>query len=391
VQREVDEAADQYSKDAAPDTALNDLAAAFIKDSRAIASGAQAAQAMVDAPGSTMLPPGDLQQLSTTLKAVSAYAGQLAAQQPATDDCENMARAFDALVNLLAFGAAANKSQDQVLDDIKNVTSSANGAEQAGQMASGTIRALAQAHVAEADINSFLIQNTMEAERAAFQEKCTSLAGPLSGTMTAHFYTKQGAEWWTYSYRIHGFIRLHASHTLTAPVPVEGEIFGYGDDFTYESDPYSAAYQKIVIGATIDNRAPAGDSSRPSYGGAQLSPVGFVTNVVGTITGDRVDLKLGDATKDFDPSYAVGTTNATVIPRQSPGMPQKNHYTLPYKNARWVLDQFFSHGLTLNLQHNKSPDINYVVYSVTRTRPANQNSADYSLALSACDPNCIGQ
>jgi hypothetical protein len=394
VQRDVLDAATQYSKDAASDTSLNDAAAAFIKDSQAIAAGASAAEAVVDLPNSVITTP-ELQQLSTELKAVSAYAGQLAAAQPATDDCETMARANDKLIDLLNFGVAANKSQDQVLDDIKKIVSQANGSTQAELIASSDIRALSQAHISEAEINGFLVQNTKDAERKAFLEKCSSLAGPVKGSMTAHFYTKQGAEWWTYSFRIHGAIRLHvarvAAYSPTVAVPVEGEIFGYGDAFTYKTDPYSAAYRKIVQGATIDDVAPVGNSAGVSYGGAAVSPVGFITLVVGTITGDRLDLRLGDAVKDFDQNYVLGSTTATVVSTLPDVPPQKNSYTLPYKNARWILDQFFSHGLTLQMQHRAQPQLDYAGFSAVRNRPANQNSADYTLSLRPCEPKCSAQ
>jgi len=393
VRDDVTSASGDFSSDATPTLATT--AAKFASDTLTVSNGLTALQTYAE---SITMPALTVHKLESELGA-AAYTYQHAAaidsNSRGSSDCEQIARLYDKLNALLSFGVAANASQDEMLETLKGMFAEVNGGntQATSRVTSDLLQKLAQSNSAAADINGFLITSAKEDAKDSFYRNCGSFAGPVTATMTAHFTTKQGQEWWTYQTVLYGVMRLHyflKDAQSGGPAPLSGEIFGSATHFEYESDPYNTAYVKIVAGGRVTKveTAPVADdeSAIPTYTRAQTSPVGFIANVTGTMNGGALALQLTDSPKDFDPDYAQGTTVATVFSPLTNFMPVRSSYKLPYKNARWVLDQFFSHGASLSVDDEGFEHVARLQES--KNRPGNQNSADYSLVVIACDPAC---
>jgi hypothetical protein len=393
VQGDVTSASAAFTSDATPTLAAT--ASKFASDTLTVSNGLAALQTYTE---SVMMPVVTITKLAAALKeADETYqrANAINANSQGSNDCEQIARLYDKLNALLDVGSAANASQDEMLDTIKGMVGQVNGndAQATSRVSSDLLQKLAQSNTAAADINGFLVASAADDAKDSFYKNCGSYAGPVTASMTAHFTTKQGQEWWTYETTLYGVMRLHyflKDAQSGASAPLTGEFFGSAVHFEYKTDPYNTAYVKLVAGGrvTTTETAPVADdeAATPTYTRAQMSPVGFIADVTGTMTGSTLALQLTDSPKDFDPDYAQGSTVAIVFSPLTNLMPVRNTYKLPYKNARWILDQFFGHGVTLNAEDEGGTHVAHLENS--RTRPGNQNSADYSITGFVCDPAC---
>ena len=394
VRSEVTGASDAFTSDATP--SLASTAAKYASDAITVSNGLTALHTYVE---SVAMPAVTVAKLSRELaEAAKRYkaASAIDAGSHGSEDCEQIARLHDKLNALLNVGVAANASQDEMLETLKGLFAQVNGRNDPANslVMSDLLRKLALSNSAEADINGFLVQSAEEDAKSAFYKNCGSFAGPLTATMTAHFMTKQNQEWWTYETELTGLLRLHyflKDAQSGGPAKITGEVLGSATHFEYKTDPFSTAYVKLVAGGHVTKveTAPVADAkdTTESYLRAQTSPVGFIANVTGTLTGNTLALQLTDSPKDFDPDYTQGTTLATVFSPLTNLLPVKTSYKLPYKNARWILDKFFGPGMTLNVSTEGDHRITHLQDS--KTKPGAQNSADYTILFFACDPACL--
>jgi hypothetical protein len=396
VKADVTAASGTFASDATPQ--LQSTASRFSSDSLTVENGLTALGTFAE---SAALPPVALAKIASDLATAHSMKQQAdAIDTTSVDKCEQMAHLYDKLNAYLAFGVAANASQDDVLETIKGIMRQGNSGDKSldpSNVSSDLLQKLAQANIAAEDINGFLIQQAQADDKNAFYTQCGSFAGHFAASMGARFFTKSGETWWAYETEIVGFARIHYSlkdvsaAQSGAPVPVEGELFGYADHFAYETDPFNTAYVKIVAGGKVDKteKAPISQSrySALTVAVAQTSPVGFVIDVTGTMTPRNLNLTLTDSLKDFDPDYTQGETRAIVSSPLTNMLPVATSYKLPYKNARWILDQFFGHGLVANISTDQTRRT--AVFNGSRDRPANQNDAQYDIDVNLCDPACI--
>jgi hypothetical protein len=395
VKADVTAASGTFASDATPQ--LQSTASRFSSDSLNVENGLTAIGTFAE---SVALPPVALAKIASDLATAHTMKQQAdAIDTKALDTCDQVAHLHDKLKAYLAFGVAANASQDDVLEAIKGMLRQGSGGDKTldpSDVSSDLLQKLAQANTAASDINGFLIREAAADTRDSFYAQCGSFAGHFAASMTARFFTKSGQTWWAYETQIHGIARFHYSlkdvsaAQSGAPVPVKGELFGFADHFAYETDPFNTAYVKIVAGGKVDKTetapAPQARGSAMTVAVAQTSPVGFVANVTGTMSPRDLTLNLTDSLKDFDPDYTQGETTAIVFSPLTNMLPVKTSYKLPYKNARWILDQFFGHGLTANISTDTSRRI--AEFNGSRDRPANQNDAQYEIYLDVCDPAC---
>lgn len=393
VRSDVASASEAFTSDATPTLAAS--AAKYASDTLTVSNGLTALQTYAD---SVTMPIATITKLEFQLgEAAQRYkaARAIDARSHGSNDCEQIARLYDKLNALLDVGVDANASQDEMLETLKGLIAQVNGGntQATSRVTSDLLQKLAASNAAAADINGFLVQSARDDAKDSFYRNCGSFAGPVSATMTAHFMTKQNAEWWTYETQLTGVLRLHyflKDAQSGGPAPITGELFGSATHFAYKTDPFNTAYVKIVAGGHVTKveTAPIADvgGTRPTYVGAQTSPVGFIANVTGTLTGNTLTLQLTDSPKDFDPDYAQGTTVATVFSPLTNLLPVKTSYKLPYKNARWIFNEFFVPGATLNIA--PEGDHRLAQWHVSKTRPGAQNTVDYSILVFACDPAC---
>lgn len=393
VRSDVASASEAFTSDATPTLAAS--AAKYAKDTLTVSNGLSALKLYTD---SVTMPVQTVVKINHELaEAAKRYkaANAIDANSRGSNDCEQIARLFDKLNALLAVGVAANASQDEMLETLKGLFAQVNGANDPAnsRVISDLLQKLAASNSAASDINGFLVQSARDDAKNAFYKNCGSFAGPMTAEMTAHFMTKQNQEWWTYETQLTGVLRLHyflKDAQAGGPAPITGELFGNATHFEYKTDPFNTAYVKLVAGGHVTKveTAPVADAvdPHPTYMEAQTSPVGFIANVTGTLTGNTLALQLTDSPKDFDPDYTQGTTVATVFSPLTNLLPVKTSYKLPYKNARWILNEFFAAGATLNV--TTEGDHRLTQLQGAKTRPGNQNSVDYSFLVVACDPAC---
>jgi hypothetical protein len=227
-----------------------------------------------------------------------------------------------------------------------------------------------------------------QAAQNVFSQYCQKFDGPFSATMVAHFYTKDGQEWWNYSIAIAGTLTLrYPKDTSGHAVALSGQFLGRATGFTYNEYFWTTSGAGLARGGavkTIDVTPVAPPNvDWEGRGWSNLtSPTSFDIPVNGQFADGRISFKLGDARADFNADYTQAHTVYMLMTPLTLGLPVWGHFTLPYKDAHFVLQHYvFDYPVT---QTGKSMQIEQDV----QERDGPGNKARYTITLKACNPGC---
>jgi hypothetical protein len=250
-----------------------------------------------------------------------------------------------------------------------------------------------------------------------FEKYCQQFQGPVSGTMAAEFY-HQDQVWWRYNIEISGQLTLrYPKNAAGDAIALTGEFTGNAIKFRSWDDirvKFPEARGSVIKSLrreplALGDMAFMGDSSLagtkvlgeevPSFnpitstldkGGpvvkGLLTPAFFRIPVRGDLRGDDLRLELQGAIMDFkDPHVKVTSVLFSVLSLQ----PHIVNYTLPYKDAHWIL--------SAAMDSKKSP----VDFKVSRSgatmklerkfhadKPGGGTRGIYDLSVKACNPGC---
>jgi hypothetical protein len=231
-----------------------------------------------------------------------------------------------------------------------------------------------------------------------FAQYCQKFQGKFTATMLAHFYSKPvgpdnlPVEWWTYSTAIAGTLTLRYPKTTEGKaVALSGQFEGGATRFTYKENVFAAGiYGSIIKGGVVhlvDVPPAATDNGSGGMVNALVSPTGFFIPVTGQLADGKITMTLGDARTDFNADYTRAHTVYVVTAPTTLFLPVMGHFSLPYVNARFILNQVVNGDYDVK-QSGESMSIER---TNDRQRPANQNLAEYTIDLKACNPECGGE
>jgi hypothetical protein len=227
-----------------------------------------------------------------------------------------------------------------------------------------------------------------------FARYCDKFEGGFTATMIAHFYStntdsSKSVEWWGYSTTIHGTIVLrYPKSVMGRAVQLTGQIEGGATDFRYREDVFnSALFGKITQGGkvrTADFAPAAADNAEGGVINSLASPTSFMIPIRGVFNEGTITMTMGDATADFDPEYTKAHTVYMVTATNLVGWPVFGHFSLPYVNARFILNHLIDGTYTVE----RSGSAMVVSKKDRQERPARGNLAIYTIDLKACNPGC---
>jgi hypothetical protein len=227
-----------------------------------------------------------------------------------------------------------------------------------------------------------------------FSTYCQKFEGQFTATMLAHFFSRpngdgHSAEWWTYSTALSGTLVLrYPRDAAGTSIALSGQLEGGATRFTYSEDVFdSGLFGDVANGGSVhlkDVAPAAADNTSPGMLSALTSPTSFYIPVTGHLSDGKITLTLGDAHADFNDNYTRGHTLYVVIAPATLMRPVLGHFSLPYTNARFVLNQVVNGDYVIR-QGGTSM---WVERDTTRDRPSSQNDAVYTLHLRACNPAC---
>jgi hypothetical protein len=250
-----------------------------------------------------------------------------------------------------------------------------------------------------------------------FEKYCQQFQGPVSGTMSAEFY-HQGQTWWRYTVEIQGQLTLrYPKDAAGDAIALTGEFVGNATKFRSWDDirvKFPEARGSIIKSLrreplTLGDMAFMGDSKFagtkiagqevPSFnpitstldkGGpivkGLLTPAFFRIPVRGDLRGDNLRLELQSAVKDFgDQQVSVTSVMFSVLSL----MPHVVKYTLPYKDAHWILSSAMD-ARTAPVEFK----VSRTAATITLERKFHQDKPNaatrgvYDLSVKACNPGC---
>jgi hypothetical protein len=107
--------------------------------------------------------------------------------------------------------------------------------------------------------------------------------------------------------------------------------------------------------------------------------------VEGDMVGTKLTLTLGEARSDMSDAVKAQVTYVLIGPMILAPVIVK--YDLPFVKARFLLNRAMSESpLVLPVEVGRGAM--RIERSVSRTRPGQGNSADYTLQIKACNPGC---
>ncbi len=237
---------------------------------------------------------------------------------------------------------------------------------------------------------SMVVDVATQAQQNLFSQYCQKFEGPFSATMVAHFLTSdKQEEWWGFSVSIAGKLTLrYPKDAAGRAVALSGQFVGAATHFGYRQNFWHTSGAKLIRGGTVKtiDIAPVAtpNVSWEGRGWSNLtSPTSFDIPVSGQLADGRISFKLEDARSDFNDTYTTAHTVYVVMTPLTLGLPVWGHFTLPYKNAHFVLQHFVfdypvkQSGKSMVIEKNDVQD-----------RPAAGNKAHYTLTLKACNPGC---
>jgi hypothetical protein len=232
------------------------------------------------------------------------------------------------------------------------------------------------------------------ASEQLFARYCQKFEGGFTATMLAHFYSKPNGEgkpteWWTYSTAIKGKLVLRYPREASGrAVELSGQFEGGATRFTYSQNVFSTdLFGAMAKGGTVyykDTAPAATDNATGGLVNLITSPTSFYVPVTGQYADGKITIAMGDARADFNEAYTVAHTFYVVIAPTTMMFPIMGHFSLPYTNARFILNHVgkgdfpvVTKGQSLVIEKNARQDF-----------PANQNLAVYTINLTACNPAC---
>ncbi|MGH7867435.1 MAG: hypothetical protein ACREP9_07320, partial [Candidatus Dormibacteraceae bacterium] len=227
-----------------------------------------------------------------------------------------------------------------------------------------------------------------------FSQYCEKFEGPVTATMTAHFYSittagNKPTEWWTYSTAIKGKLTLRYPKSAAGKsVALSGQIEGGATHFTYKSNVFTDdLYGKMAKGGIVrtkDTAPLATDDASGGFVNSLASPTSFFIPVNGTFSNGNINIEMQPARTDFNETYTRGHTFYVIIAPTTLMLPVLGHFTLPYVGAHFLLDHLFKGDFPVE-QQGKTMMIKKVA---SQDYPANHNMATYTIDLKACNPGC---
>lgn len=233
------------------------------------------------------------------------------------------------------------------------------------------------------DVNGFV-------QEQSFAKYCEKIEGPMSATMHASF-TQDGSAWWTYDMTLQGklVLRYAKGAGAGAAVHVNGEILGSVTGFKVWENALAVLYPVTAKTSTLLRKlvvppgTPYSETEGKTVGAA--SPTAFNVAVEGDLVGDKLTLTLGDARSDLSDAVDAKVTYVLLGPMLLAPVVVK--YDLPFLKAQKLLFRAMNDGpveLPVSITTKKMT----LEKSFTRKRPGENNVADYTLHLRACNPGC---
>ena len=254
-------------------------------------------------------------------------------------------------------------------------------------------------------LHLFNIVTTLAGDIAAyandqlFAQYCEKFEGPFTATMEAHFYSKpqpdgHSPEWWSYTTTIAGTMVLRYPKSAAGKaVALSGQLEGGATRFTYKEDVFNSdLYGKMVKGGkvyVIDVPPPATDDASGGMVNSLTSPTSFLIPVTGQFANGAISLTLGDARTDFNPTYTKARTVYGVAAPSTLMIPIYGHFTLPYKDAHWIVYSAmdFKNGVPV-LTVTSGAHAMTVDRTFDTRHPGPQNLGHYTMHLTLCNPGC---
>ena len=237
------------------------------------------------------------------------------------------------------------------------------------------------------------------ANEQLFAQYCEKFEGPFTATMEAHFYAKpqpdgRSPEWWSFTTTIAGTMTLRYPKSAAGKaVALSGQIEGGATRFTYKENVFDGdLFGKMAKGGIvhlIDVPPAATDDASGGMVKSLTSPTAFFIPVTGQFANGAISLTLGDARADFNPTYTVAHTVYVVIAPSTLMLPVYGHFSLPYKDAHWVVYSAmnFKDGTPV-LTVSSTANAMKVDRTFDTQHPGAQNLGHYTMHLTLCNPGC---
>lgn len=223
-----------------------------------------------------------------------------------------------------------------------------------------------------------------------FDSYCEKFEGPLKASMNAEF-TKGGTPWWKYSVDIEGKLVLrYAKGATGAAASVSGQFEGAGRSFKVWENAGQVLFPELMPKGAIVARVikpPIGSPYIQTEGmvAAQvLTPTSFLIPVEGTIVGKKLTLRMLASTIDFTTATARGVY--VFFGPGTLGIPLTTTFTLPYKDAHWILEKGL--GGTQTEFEIKTAGKKMTIERTSKVDKPGSASAKYTMDLQACNPGC---
>jgi hypothetical protein len=230
------------------------------------------------------------------------------------------------------------------------------------------------------------------ANEQLFVQYCQKFEGKFTATMLAHFYSKPNGEgkpteWWTYSTAIAGKLVLrYPREAAGKAVALSGQLEGGATRFTYNENVFSTdLFGSMAKGGTVyvkDTPPAATDNAQGGMVNSMLSPTSFYIPLTGQYADGKISMEMGDSRTDFNASYTMANTFYAVIAPTTLWIPILGHFSLPYKEAHFILDHVVKGDYPVATKGNAL----VIEKKVRQEFPANQNLAVYTIDMTACNP-----
>ncbi len=237
------------------------------------------------------------------------------------------------------------------------------------------------------------------ANEQLFAQYCEKFEGSFTAAMEAHFFAKpqpdgRTPEWWSYTTTIAGKMVLRYPKTAAGKaVALSGQIEGGATRFTYRENVFDGdLFGKMMKGGVVervDIPPAATDDASGGMVNAMTSPTAFYIPVTGQFANGTITLVLGDARSDFNPTYTKAHTAYVVTAPSTVMLPVMGHFTLPYKDAHWIVYSAmdFKDGAPV-LSVASGAKAMKVDRTFDTQHPGAQNMGHYTMHLTLCNPAC---
>ena len=230
------------------------------------------------------------------------------------------------------------------------------------------------------DVRSGITTTGLYARQELFEPYCQKFEGPIMARMEASFANKQGKVWWRYQIALRGTLTLRYPETAAGPRRLmSGELTGCASRFKSEEDALRVGWPTLLAGALLYRTA------KEPYDGDQACAA-FDIPVKAELSDDEIVLTIEpQARKDYgEPTVSI---RYVVISPLAGGLPAQTSFTLPYKNAHFILTRALEDKpLKLPLRQEGRRMVVAADRSASSGRAGSRGN--YSLNLKACNPAC---